>query len=150
MKFEMDGWVDPSEKTILKVDLVETEDLRTKYPAMFSQPCEISIGKGWIPLIDRLCSMLQRTHDYNQHMGYTQVTVLQVKQKFGGLRFYYSVPEQVHLSEKTKWSDWASYVHGAVDFAESMSHSICEQCGERGKGRDHHGYYYTSCDAHKL
>lgn len=44
--------------------------------------------------------------------------VLQVKEKFGGLRFYVSgaTPE----------------IQAAIDFAESLSHTICEECGNKG------------------
>lgn len=81
-------------------------------------------------------------------MGYTQIVAAQVKEKFGSLRFYYKIPKQVHISN-TKWSNWDSYVHGAVDFAESLSHKTCEWCGAPGQGRVMHGYYYTSCDTHQ-
>ena len=61
------------------------------------------------------------------------VTVHQIKEKFGGLRFY---------------------VHGATDkhynyisFAESMSYRTCEECGAPGK-RYTDGWHRTLCDIH--
>lgn len=44
-----------------------------------------------------------------------QVTVDQVKEKFGGLRFYYTGGDDV--------------IHGMVWLAESMSYNTCEICG---------------------
>jgi hypothetical protein len=46
------------------------------------------------------------------------VTILQVKEKFGGLRFYYSGGD--------------GKIEGMVSFAEQMSYKICEETGERG------------------
>ena len=43
---------------------------------------------GWLNLIDELCCTLQIYLD--SHSDVPQVKVLQVKEKFGGLRFYFS------------------------------------------------------------
>lgn len=151
MNIVIDVEKDPSEDTIIGKDPCQTpDDLKVKFPKIFSQPCELSVGNGWVPLVERLCYMLQRTYDFNKHMGYTQVTAVQVKQKYGSLRFYYSCETQIHPNENTKWSNWSSYVHGAVDFAEHMSGKTCEWCGQQGKGRAKGGYLFTSCDKHDL
>ena len=47
------------------------------------------------------------------------VIAIQVKEKFGGLRFYYSGGDD--------------YIRGLVDMAESMSYKTCEVCGSPGK-----------------
>lgn len=44
------------------------------------------IADSWYPLIDRLCKWLQWYCD--KHPEVTQVVATQVKEKFGGLRFY--------------------------------------------------------------
>jgi hypothetical protein len=46
------------------------------------------------------------------------VTIQQVKEKFGGLRFYYSGGDE--------------RVSGMVSFAEQLSYKICKETGERG------------------
>lgn len=43
------------------------------------------------------------------------VQIDQIKEKFGGLRFYYSGGDKV--------------IHGMVSLAESLSYKICESCG---------------------
>lgn len=62
-----------------------------------------------------------------------QVTVDQVKEKFGTLRFYYSGGDET--------------VDGMVRMAETMSSLTCEVCGNKGKlgGR---GWYSTRCKDH--
>jgi len=62
-----------------------------------------------------------------------QVVAEQVKEKFGGLRFYYRGGDD--------------YVLGLVSMAESMSVVTCETCGNVGK-RINANWIYTACDAH--
>jgi hypothetical protein len=57
----------------------------------------------------------------------------QVKEKFGGLRFYVQAATDKHYS----------YIH----FAESMSYRVCEECGAPGK-RYTDGWHTTLCDIH--
>lgn len=59
--------------------------------------------------------------------------VMQVKEKFGGLRFYVNGAIDKH------WD----YIH----FAESMSYRICEECGSPGKTYTN-GWHRTLCDIH--
>jgi hypothetical protein len=60
-------------------------------------------------------------------------TVVQVKEKFGTLRFYVNgaTEEQHHY----------------ISFAEAMSSRTCETCGSPGK-RLGHRWIYTSCEVH--
>jgi len=58
----------------------------------------------------------------------------QVKEKFGGLRFY--VDNCVD-----------DYLDGAIGFAEQMSFLICEICGSPGKCRGR-GWLMTRCEEH--
>ena len=62
-----------------------------------------------------------------------QVVAVQVKEKFGGLRFY------------TNGCDDA--VYAMISMAESMSVRTCEVCGNPGKVR-HGGWISTLCDEH--
>lgn len=90
-------------------------------------------GDGWFDLIDKLCESIQNYIDNNPNTKCPQVVVDQVKEKFGGLRFYY-----------TGGND---KIHGMVWFAESMSYRICETCGSPGKPR-RSGWIRTLCDKH--
>ena len=64
-----------------------------------------------------------------------QVTLDQVKEKFGTLRFYYTGGDE--------------YIRGMVTMAEAMSGTTCETCGNVGKFRGK-SWFYTSCDEHNL
>lgn len=63
----------------------------------------------------------------------TQVVASQVKEKFGGLRFYYSGGDD--------------YISGIVAMAEEISLRTCEICGDAGKSRNT-GWIKTRCEKH--
>ena len=121
--------------------------LIAKYPKIFCQvdlPPSKSLmcfgfecGDGWYDLIDRLCEYIQRMTDSNSNYkggNWTQFEAVQVKEKFGTLRFYGSGgPPDSDL------------FFGAIEFAEFLSSKICEYCGKEGKLRGK-GWLYTLCD----
>jgi hypothetical protein len=63
-----------------------------------------------------------------------QVVAVQVKEKFGTLRFY------------TNHED--DYISGLISMACSMSSVTCEVCGNPGKSNDD-GWIYTRCKDHE-
>ena len=63
-----------------------------------------------------------------------QVVATQVKEKFGGLRFYFSGGDD--------------YIDGVVALAESMSYRTCEVCGAPGTSNSE-GYIQTLCETHR-
>lgn len=92
--------------------------LRDRYPEFFSHAPLREIGclPGWRGLIDELCRALKTYMD--AHPELPPIQVRQVKEKFGGLRFYYS------------GGDMACRV--AVAAAEEQSLTTCEVCGHSG------------------
>jgi hypothetical protein len=94
-----------------------------------------SHGDGWFNIIDTLCSNIQHHLDWVNRDGEKvhQVVAVQVKEKFGTLRFYYSGGDDE--------------ISGMVRMAESMSARTCEECGNPGKVRDG-GWISTLCDEH--
>lgn len=62
-----------------------------------------------------------------------QVVAVQVKEKFGGLRFYYNGGDE--------------YIRGLENMAESMSYRTCETCGAPGKSTKG-GWIQTLCEEH--
>lgn len=58
---------------------------------------------------------------------------VQVKEKFGGLRFYVHAATDKH--------------YNYINFAESMSYRTCEECGAPGK-RYTDGWHRVLCDVH--
>jgi hypothetical protein len=95
-------------------------------------------GDGWFNILDQLMGNIQHHIDwkqeqkekYNRGEGCTQVTLDQVKEKFGTLRFYYTGGDDV--------------IDGMVRMAESMSGVTCEGCGNPGKSRGG-GWIHTYC-----
>jgi hypothetical protein len=63
------------------------------------------------------------------------ITASQVKEKFGGLRFYIN--------------GYTDEVRGMIRMAESMSYRTCEVCGNPGRSNNH-GWISTLCDTHRL
>ena len=113
-------------------------------------------GDGWFNILDQLMSNIQHHIDWKEKQRnwavtfnskdkpeefrevpelIPQVTLDQVKEKLGTLRFYYTGGDE--------------YIRGMVTMAESMSGTTCETCGNVGKFRGK-SWFYTSCDEHNL
>ena len=73
--------------------------------------CLTCVGPGWMGLVTRCWDACQDDGSI--------VEILDIKEKFGGLRFYYR-----------QGNDYAASV---VDLAESLSTHVCEVCGALGK-----------------
>ncbi len=82
------------------------------------------VGEGWFPLIKTLIEDLIA-------LGWDK-QVCQVKEKFGGLRFYINN----HTDE----------MFHRIREAENESVSICEVTGKPGYLRNNKGWYVTLCD----
>lgn len=89
-----------------------------------------SVGDGWYELLKSLSEHLTRRD--------VDVEVHQVKEKFGGLRFYHGGVQ----AEEERDSYMAM---GAIQQAEEMSRHVCEDCGAPAELRDT-GWYRTLCD----
>jgi hypothetical protein len=83
------------------------------------------IGKGWRPLIKQLIIDLKK-------MGWDG-NITQIKQKFGGLRFYIGAG--------------SLKIFNRIDKAEKESFKICEECGRPGRLRGN-SWLMTLCDKH--
>jgi hypothetical protein len=92
-------------------------------------------GDGWFNIIDKLMGNIQHYIDWKNRDSevVNQVTVDQVKEKFGTLRFYYTGGD--------------NYVQGLVSMAESMSSVTCDKCGNSGELRKG-GWLRTLCEPH--
>lgn len=149
-----------------------------KYPEIFKGRYEtpqknlmcfgFSCDDGWFHIIDNACSLIvgrqqqikerNETHaewlelckkgefisEYVQGLYSTgalnkpepipSFTATQIKEKYGTLRFYYSGGDD--------------YINGIIAYAESMSQTTCEICGDKGLLRGF-GWVKTTCDKHK-
>jgi len=64
-------------------------------------------------------------------VSHISLNVTQIKEKFGGLCFYYNGGDDT--------------IHGMVSLAESMSYDICETCGTTENVGSTSGWIYTCC-----
>jgi hypothetical protein len=137
------------------------QKLCEKYPKIFKDrhgdPKEtlmcfgFEVDDGWFNLIDTMCSLIQHNIDHSEKTferqqtklydweteivpPVPQVVAVQVKEKFGGLRFYYDGGDQ--------------YIRGVVSMACSLSNKTCEVCGNTGSHTSG-GWIRTLCEAHK-
>jgi hypothetical protein len=137
------------------------EELAKRWPALFqkSGDFELSVGQGWYGIIDTLCRFISHKVETLQiRLKYAMEnpgstpdesikeiearleqaiadlpTIVQVKEKFGTLRFYVygGTPE----------------MNNYIEFAEGMSRITCEVCGNPGKSRNT-GWVMVLCDLH--
>jgi hypothetical protein len=111
-----------------------------RFPKMFANPYGgFAVGAGWWPIIESLCANIQSHIDWwnknhKEHPVVEQVVVEQIKEKFGGLRFYYQGGDDT--------------VRGMVRMAEAWADASCEECGAPGKRRTG-GWVRTLCDDHE-
>ena len=83
-----------------------------------------NVDEGWYPLIKELIEDLIQ-------LGWNK-QVCQVKEKFGGLRFYIN--------------EGSNEIHNRISKAENDSYEICEVTGKPGKLRTDIGWYRTLCE----
>jgi hypothetical protein len=94
-------------------------------------------GDGWFNILNQLMGSIQHHLDWKNKndLVVEQVTLDQVKEKFGTLRFYYSGGDDV--------------IDGMVRLAESMTCVTCEVCGSPGT-QNSGGWITTLCESHRL
>lgn len=81
---------------------------------------------GWYPLIKNLIDQLIK-------LGWDK-QVTQVKEKFGGLRFYIN--------------GGSDEIYNKITEAEKLSYETCELCGKKGELRTKIRWFTTLCDEH--
>lgn len=139
----------------MKSELQNT--LYEKYPQFFvnkdktpmqSPMCfGIETGEGWYEILSSLCWMIKQHEDSiiwqtewkqktepEYQSDYFPVKFDQIKEKYGGLRVYFSGGDQ--------------YVEGLVSMAEAMSYHICDVCGNKGEANKD-GWISVRCEAHR-
>jgi hypothetical protein len=118
----------------------------------------IEVGNGWYQILSSLCWMIKQHEDNKRWQKefrdkqdqeikdsigisivgadpeYFPVKFDQVKEKYGGLRVYFSGGDD--------------YVEGLVSMAEAMSYKICEVCGNQGEANKG-GWISVRCEAHR-
>ena len=121
-----------------KYDAFEKK-MHEKYPLMFAEPYGgFAVGEGWWPILEALCGNIQSHIDWWNKNRETrpvveQVVVHQIKEKFGGLRFYYEGGDE--------------QISGMVTMAEAWADHSCETCGKPGKATSA-GWIKVACEEH--
>ena len=134
--------------------------LYEKYPQLFvnkdktpmQSPMSFGIecGEGWYDILSSLCWMIKQheeniaervkirnkfgTQNDGEDLDYSPVHFDQIKEKYGGLRVYFSGGDK--------------YIEGLVSMAEAMSYKICDVCGNKGEANKT-GWISTRCEAHR-
>lgn len=97
-------------------------------PGTQTRMCDgFACGDGWFDLIYQLCVQIT---EYAQKNG-LDPKAMQVKEKFGTLRFYMDGTDEV--------------VDTMAEEAGVRSGTICEGCGAQGENKNRHNWYSTLC-----
>lgn len=83
------------------------DELRGRFSTLFSECFDFSPPPGWLSIVEKLSEKLAVD---------PSIRCVQVKVKFGGLRYYLEIPAPA----------WA---HEAVRVAEEEAWRTCERCG---------------------
>jgi hypothetical protein len=120
------------------------DELVVKYPLIFANRSAdirdsamawgFECGDGWYNILDQLCHYIQSRINDSTKDTIPQVIADQVKEKFGGLRFYY------HGGD--------GHIEGAVALAENLSYVTCEECGAPGSLLRNTGWIKVRCEKH--
>lgn len=132
-------------------------DLERSYHRLLRAHGSIGYGPGWHQLIRALFEGIDELLTDAQAEAFC---VQQIKEKFGTLRFYYSVAGQATLNVDI-FSSWGSRrlrippspnpgypteaIDALIDKAERASEVTCENCGRPGLLRTS-GWYHVRCD----
>ena len=140
----------------------EFEELAKRWPDLMqkSEQEYIGVGHGWHHIIDVLFEMLSRDVERaryqlkyalenplnmyaskplselesNLETALKELpTIVQIKEKFGGLRVYTNGTTEIH--------------YAYIDFATTMASRTCEVCGVPGESRNT-GWVKTLCNKH--
>lgn len=95
------------------------------YPKLFQKELYVECGTGWFDIVDELSKQIAAhvaTFPTGKEEPY--VNVVQIKEKFGGLRYY------IHYNNLT--DDQIQEIEQMVRVAENKSCTTCEDCGGDG------------------
>jgi hypothetical protein len=119
--------------------------LHTDFPLLYENCFEISVSKGWQDIVYKLSEDLSNLMRIFPDQF---VKCAQVKEKFGGLRYYVDIScenEDEFEEYRTRFSDATNEL---ITEATYKANSACDVCGKDGKicGKN---WMVTRCDDHK-
>jgi len=112
------------------------DELLVKYPKLYSELSYFETDIGWLNLIDELSQKLEAINNKYEDAE-TCVYAVQVKQKFGGLRFYV-------YSRDISEEDYQT-CQNLIAEAEKTSYNVCESCGKPASSFKRNFWILTLC-----
>lgn len=109
------------------------DKLLRAFPDIFPRGMCFDCGDGWYQLLNDLCGRIQHNIDQCHKLGdpeYPQLVAAQIKEKFGGLRFYVD--------------NATIYAQALIEDAEKLSFKTCMNCGKPGE-LVHAAWLHVSC-----
>ena len=148
------------------------QHIREKYPKIFSQRCEMSVGDGWYDIIDMLCANIQ---NYIDNVADRRKWAIKWNDEVNDPNYDWSdkasfikreervVPELIEQVVVTQikekfgtlrfyYDGGDEYIRGLEAMAESMTARTCEDCGSPGMARStkQKRWVRVLCDKHAL
>jgi hypothetical protein len=101
----------------------------------------LECGEGWNDLISEWADEVEKLYKEN-NVEISDLGILQIKEKYGGLRIYlgFDFESDFSLNEK---------IFEITDKYEEKSYHICEICGKSGHLSQKGGIFKTLCDEHR-
>ena len=100
--------------------------LLKNFPNIYQSYSDISVDYGWQDIVYQLSD---KTQQHNRN-----ITVHQVTQELGGLRFYYSPEDAI--------------INGLLYDAVKEASKTCEKCGQKGILLNNEGVFSVLCPFH--
>ncbi|MBS0174479.1 MAG: hypothetical protein JSR64_10625 [Nitrospira sp.] len=115
---------------------VDWKPFRKAFPVLFGarRITSLDAGEGWRTLLWDLCVALEARAQTQIANDEEPIRVVQVKQKFGGLRCYLNRHDEI--------------ADCLIDAAEAIAEKTCEACGALAKARRIEGWISTFCPKH--
>jgi len=126
--------------------------LYDKYPEIFkdkdlpmSKTCMcwgIDVGDGWFDIVENICNEIMKLHEKTG----IQFIADQVKEKYGGLRFYIHDDGRLLPLTNDERTQHHLFMDSFITSMEELSETTCEICGAPGINTNS-GWSKTRCDA---
>lgn len=108
----------------------------------------LQVGNGWLHPIEIFFNKLEWIRTHNQHLNenneMTQIFIHDIKEKFGGIRIYYSAICCERIT---------NMIEEAIAYCEALTDCTCELCGSRQnadgsyvKNESEHGWCSVTCN----
>lgn len=119
------------------------QEIKQRYPSLLSKLSYFETDKGWNKILEDMIEEIYRREQFilanSLQEKYEPVRIIQIKQKFGGLRVYYDGGQN------------DSGISSIVMHTEQLADLTCEVCGtiETVNKRYIRGWVSTLCDTCK-